>query len=59
MNCTCQEAATNAYSQLRDKGVLHEDALKAAKNVIRLRHGDFSPAEIDALAVEWTSEASS
>ncbi|RED53559.1 hypothetical protein [Aestuariispira insulae] len=55
MTCTCQEAAITAYAQLRAKGILHEDALQAAKTIIKLRHRDFSQPEIDRLAHEWTS----
>lgn len=55
MTCTCQEAVTNAYRQLRDKGVLREDAILSVKKIIKLRHSDYSPEQISRLAVEWTS----
>ncbi|WP_259780183.1 hypothetical protein [Aestuariispira ectoiniformans] len=57
MSCNCQEAATTAYRQLREKGHLHEDALKAVENIIRLRHSDYSPATIKSLAVAWVQGA--
>ena len=54
MTCTCQEAATNAYRQLRDKGILHEDALLSVKKIIRLRHADYTHDIVNKLANEWT-----
>lgn len=57
MTCTCQQAAAEAYRQLRQKGHLHEDALKAAENIIRLHHGDYAPETIKSLAVAWIQGA--
>lgn len=58
MSCNCQEVAIATYRQLREKGMLHEDALKSVENVIRLRHSDYAPSTIKSLAVAWIQGAS-
>ncbi len=49
----CREAATRAYSALRESGVVDPRAFEAAVTVYRYHHPDTQPHDARYVVAEW------